>query len=109
MNYYNPMSISKREAELALYLDKQPYTTELDGITLEIAKNVFPSDFGITSSFFGEFMLRQKPANSALDMGCGSGYFAFLLKKMGCRTVLGVDLIGMLLIAPLQMGSATPL
>lgn len=24
-------------------------------------------------------------------MGCGSGYFAFLLKKIGCNQVLGVD------------------
>ena len=85
------MSIPKREAELASYLDRQPYLTELDGISLEIAKNVFPSDFGITSSFFGHFMLQQKPGCSALDMGCGSGYFAFLLKKMGCHRVLGVD------------------
>jgi methylase of polypeptide subunit release factors len=85
------MSLKKRESELAVYLDKQPYLTELDGIGLEIANNVFPSDFGITSSFFGHFMLQQKPANTALDMGCGSGYFAFLLKKMGCKTVLGVD------------------
>lgn len=85
------MSISKRESELASYLDRQPYLTELDGISLEIAKNVFPSDFGITSSFFGHFMLQQKPGSRALDMGCGSGYFALLLKKMGCQTVLGVD------------------
>lgn len=85
------MNISKRASELAVYLDKQPYLTELDGITLNIAKNVFPSDFGITSSFFGKFMLQQRPANHALDMGCGSGYFAFILKKMGCKTVLGVD------------------
>ena len=85
------MSISKRESELASYLDRQPYLTELDGISLEIAKNVFPSDFGITSSFFGHFMLLQKPGSRALDMGCGSGYFALLLKKMGCQTVLGVD------------------
>jgi release factor glutamine methyltransferase len=85
------MSIPKREAELALYLDRQPYMTELDGISLEIAKNVFPSDFGITSSFVGHFIQQQRPANSALDMGCGSGYFALLLKKIGCKTVLGVD------------------
>ncbi|MDP3876755.1 MAG: methyltransferase domain-containing protein [Methylobacter sp.] len=85
------MSIAKREAELAVYLDKQPYRTELDGVTLEIAKNVFPSDFGLTSSFFGNFILQQQPAATALDMACGSGYFAFLLKKIGCTDVLGVD------------------
>src|SRR5665811_1073151 len=85
------MSIAKREQELSHYLQKQPYTTELDGIALTIAKNVFPSCFGITSSFFGDFILQQKPATTALDMGCGSGYFAFLLKKIGCETVLGVD------------------
>ena len=86
------MTIPLRESELAAYLDRQPYLTELDGITLEIGKNVFPSDFGITSSFVGNFMLQQRPVNSALDMGCGSGYFALLLKKMGCKSVLGVDL-----------------
>ncbi|MCX7098478.1 MAG: methyltransferase [Methylococcales bacterium] len=85
------MSIPKREAELAAYLDRQPYLTELDGISLEIAKNVFPSDFGITSSFFAHYMLQQTPASNALDMGCGSGYFAFVLKKIGCERVLGVD------------------
>jgi SAM-dependent methyltransferase len=85
------MSIAKREQELSYYLDRQPYRTELDGISLTIAKNVFPSCFGITSSFFGNFILQQKPAVTALDMGCGSGYFAFLLKKIGCETVLGVD------------------
>jgi len=85
------MSIAKREQELSYYLDRQPYVTELDEITLTIAKNVFPSCFGITSSFFGNFILQQKPATMALDMGCGSGYFAFLLKKIGCETVLGVD------------------
>ena len=86
-----PMSISKRESELAVYLDQQPYMTQLDGITLEIAKNVFPSDFGLTSCFFGNYILQQEPATTALDMGCGSGYFAFLLKKIGCTEVLGVD------------------
>ncbi len=85
------MSIAKRELELSYYLDRQPYRTELDGISLTIAKNVFPSCFGITSSFFGDFILQQKPAATALDMGCGSGYFAFLLKKIGCEIVLGVD------------------
>lgn len=85
------MSIAKREHELATYLDKQPYMIEQDGITLKIAKNVFPSDFGITSSFFGNFILKQAPASPALDMGCGSGYFACLLKKIGCESVFGVD------------------
>jgi methylase of polypeptide subunit release factors len=85
------ISIADREQDLATYLDKQPYITQLDGITLEIAKNVFPSDFGLTSPFVGKFMMQQQPAESALDMGCGSGYFAFLLRKMGCDSVLGVD------------------
>ncbi|WP_051670434.1 MULTISPECIES: methyltransferase [unclassified Methylomonas] len=85
------MSIDARKQELAHYLEKQPYMTELDGITLKIAKNVFPSDFGLTSSFFGNFILQQPPAEMALDMGCGSGYFAFLLKKIGCESVMGVD------------------
>jgi methylase of polypeptide subunit release factors len=85
------MNISQRVSELSVYLDKQPYMTELDGITLEIAKNVFPSDFGLTSSFFGHFILQQPPVTKALDMGCGSGYFAFFLKKIGCTEVLGVD------------------
>lgn len=85
------MDISTRETELAVYLERQPYTVEQDGIHLTIAKNVFPSDFGITSSFFGQFILQQQPAESGLDMGTGSGYFAFLLKKLGCKKVLGVD------------------
>jgi methylase of polypeptide subunit release factors len=85
------MSIPKREDELLAYLDKQPYETKLDGINLTIARNVFPSDFGLTSSFVGGFMLQQKPGESALDMGCGSGYFAFLLKQIGSKRVMGVD------------------
>jgi predicted RNA methylase len=86
------MTILKRESELADYLIKQPYLTELNGVQLEIGKNVFPSDFGLTSSFVGRFILQQKPGARALDMACGSGYFAFLLKKMGCDYVLGADL-----------------
>jgi methylase of polypeptide subunit release factors len=85
------MTISKRETELAAYLERQPYQVEQDGIHLTIAKNVFPSDFGLTSKFFGQYMLQQPPADYGLDMGCGSGYFAFLLKKIGCKQVIGVD------------------
>ena len=85
------MDISSRESELALYLQRQPYQVVQDGIQLTIAKNVFPSDFGLTSSFFGHYILQQTPTSRALDMGCGSGYFAFLLKKIGCASVIGVD------------------
>lgn len=86
-----PMTIAGRQDELAAYLEKQPYRIEQDDIQLTIAKNVFPSDFGLTSSFFGHYMLTRSPADNALDMGCGSGYFAFLLKKIGCKHVTGVD------------------
>jgi SAM-dependent methyltransferase len=85
------MDILSREKELASYLERQPYLIEQDGINLNIHKNVFPSDFGITSSFFGHYILQQKATQSALDMACGSGYFAFLLKKIGCTSVVGVD------------------
>ena len=86
------MDIATREFELAHYLEKQPYQVEQDGIRLNIAKNVFPSDFGLTSRFVGRYILQQPPAKRALDMGCGSGYFAFLLKKIGCESVTGIDL-----------------
>lgn len=85
------ITIDDRVAELTDYLERQPYSVKQDGIKLTIAKNVFPSDFGLTSSFFGDFMLQQKPAKTGLDMGCGSGYFAFILKKIGCDDVIGVD------------------
>lgn len=85
------MNIARRENELASYLERQPYQVQQDGIHLTIAKNVFPSDFGLTSKFFGQFMLQQPAADCGLDMGCGSGYFAFVLKKIGCNQVLGVD------------------
>ncbi len=85
------MDIPARESELAVYLQQQPYQVTQDGILLTIAKNVFPSDFGLTSTFFGHYILQQAPTSRALDMGCGSGYFAFLLKKIGCESVIGVD------------------
>lgn len=84
-------TITDREGELAAYLEQQPYMAQLDGVTLKIAKNVFPSNFGLTSSFVGNFILQQPAAENALDMACGSGYFAFLLKKIGCSNVVGAD------------------
>jgi len=72
-------------------LDKQPYTVTLYGLKLEVHRNVFPPDFGRCAQNMAR-LARQYPANSALDMGCGSGFIALSLKQAGVAEVWAADI-----------------
>tara|TARA_B100001964_G_scaffold225459_1_gene273313 strand:- start:401 stop:1444 length:1044 start_codon:yes stop_codon:yes gene_type:complete len=37
------------------------------------------------------FSLSYFHGKNAIDVGCGSGRFSFVLKRLGCKTVIGVD------------------
>ena len=84
------LSQPERDQELSLLLEKQPYTISLDGLSLEVQKSVFPSDQGYTSTHLAQVIQRYHPQR-ALDMGCGTGYLALLLKKNGASEVWAVD------------------
>jgi release factor glutamine methyltransferase len=72
-------------------LDKQPYTVELDGLTLEVHRNVFPPDLGRCALNLAQLACAH-PARSALDMGCGSGFIALSLKRAGVVDVWASDI-----------------
>lgn len=48
-----------------------------------------------TTRFCAEFLCeiqnRKAPYNTVLDVGCGSGILSFIAKKMGAKTVCGID------------------
>lgn len=68
----------------------QPYSICLDGFELVIDKDVFPPDIGYVSQFLAQVLKEHHPA-VALDMGCGSGYLAFVLRKTGVPCVTAID------------------
>ncbi len=72
-------------------LDKQPYTVTLDGLMLEVHRNVFPPDLGRCAQSMAHLACRY-PAATALDMGCGSGFLALSLKRAGIGDVWGSDI-----------------
>src|SRR5262245_26286153 len=72
-------------------LDKQPYTVTLNGLTLEVHRDVFPPDLGRCAQNLAR-VAAGYAANSALDMGCGSGFIALSLKQAGVANVWAVDI-----------------
>lgn len=72
-------------------LDKQPYTTVLDGLTLEVHRNVFPPDLGRCAREMARLGGERRPA-SALDVGCGTGFIALSLKRAGVGEVWATDI-----------------
>jgi release factor glutamine methyltransferase len=72
-------------------LDKQPYTVTLNGLMLEVHRNVFPPDLGRCAQNLARLACEQ-PARSALDMGCGSGFIALSLKQAGVADVWAADI-----------------
>jgi release factor glutamine methyltransferase len=72
-------------------LDKQPYTVTLNGLTLEVHRNVFPPDLGQCAKNMARLACRY-PAATALDMGCGTGFLTLSLKQAGIGEVWGSDI-----------------
>jgi release factor glutamine methyltransferase len=70
--------------------DRQPYRTEIDGITLEIAKGVFPAD-AVTSTAMIMQTLREFEPTVALDAGCGCGVLALHMRRLGADVVYACD------------------
>jgi release factor glutamine methyltransferase len=72
-------------------LDKQPYTVTLNGLLLEVHRNVFPPDLGRCAQNMARLACEYRP-DSALDMGCGSGFIALSLKQAGVADVWASDI-----------------
>lgn len=81
---------SERDDDLLSIRQQQPYTVVIDGLDLLVEKDVFPPDLGFTSQHLGKVLGDYQP-HTALDMGCGVGYLAMLLKKNGVPEVWAVD------------------
>jgi len=84
------VQVSDRNIELIEAFNSQPYSIELDGFNLVIDKDVFPPDIGYASKFLAQVLKKYKP-EVALDMGSGSGYLAFVLRKIGVPFVTAID------------------
>lgn len=85
------MSIfDERDVFLAEIKRKQPYVVEIDGLVMQVARDVFPPDVGQTSVLLGKALGKYRPY-WALDMGCGAGYLAMLLRRNGAFQVWAVD------------------
>ncbi|TNF98972.1 MAG: class I SAM-dependent methyltransferase [Gammaproteobacteria bacterium] len=79
--------------EFQSYIDQQPYSVVLDGLRLTIDKDVFPPDMGKCSQNLAR-IAQSYQAQTALDMGCGSGYLALSLKRSGVQEVWASDIHG---------------
>jgi release factor glutamine methyltransferase len=70
--------------------DKQPYTSEIDGIQLVVGKGVFPPDDTIIPALIMQTLSEFEP-QIALDMGCGSGLLAVHMHRLGADAVYAID------------------
>ncbi len=81
----------KLHPEFQRFIDKQPYSVILDGLTLAVDNDVFPPDMGKCSQNLAR-IAQGYHAQTALDMGCGSGYLALSLKRSGVPEVWASDI-----------------
>jgi len=80
----------KRRKLLDNILMKQPYSYSYEDIKIEVGKDVFPPDIGFASLDLIK-TLRNYSADSALDMGTGTGIIAIAMKKYKIKNVLAID------------------
>ncbi len=85
------ISHRQRDTQLTQIISRQPYNLNLDSLVLQIDKDVFPPDLGFTSQHLAHILKHFHP-QTALDMGCGSGYLALILKKLGTPQVYASDI-----------------
>jgi release factor glutamine methyltransferase len=78
-------------SEFQQYIDQQPYSVVLDGLRFTIDNDVFPPDMGQCSLNLAR-LAQEYHAQTALDMGCGSGYLALSLKRSGVPVVWASDI-----------------
>ena len=86
----NDSPTRKIHPEFQRHIDRQPYSVELDGLRLHVAKDVFPPDMGKCAQNLAS-ICRQYTPRTALDMGCGTAYLAISLKKSGVANVWASD------------------
>jgi release factor glutamine methyltransferase len=70
---------------------RQPYVVELEGLSLVVSKDVFPPDVGTVSMHMSRILSRYQP-QSALDMGCGTGFLALAMRRQGFKDVWALDI-----------------
>jgi release factor glutamine methyltransferase len=83
--------VQQIHSEFQQYIDQQPYSVVLDGLRLTIDKDVFPPDMGQCSQNLAR-ITQEYHAQTALDMGCGTGYLALSLKRSGVPEVWASDI-----------------
>lgn len=69
----------------------QPYELTLDGLNITVGEDVFPPDLGYTSQYLAQTLAKYSPT-AALDMGCGTGYLAMVMKRQGASEVWALDI-----------------
>jgi len=83
--------VQEIHSEFQRYIDQQPYSVVLDGLRLTIDKDVFPPDMGRCARNLAR-ITQEYHAQTALDMGCGTGYLALSLKRSGVPEVWASDI-----------------
>ncbi len=83
-------SQAEAREKLRQKFDRQPYQIDLDGITLDVARGVYPPDAANSTPMLMQVLREFEPA-VALDMGCGSGCLAIHMRRLGAQTVFAAD------------------
>jgi release factor glutamine methyltransferase len=84
------MAMQPLHPEFQGCIDRQPYLVTLDGMALIVDKDVFPPDLGKCAQNLARMAARFRP-QTALDMGCGTGYLALMLERQLVPEIWAVD------------------
>lgn len=94
------MKVRARGSFLREVYQKQPYTAMMNGgIEILVDKDVFPPDTGFAAKplqeaivdFASKFDAETLSSKVGLDMGCGTGYLALIMRKQNVGEVWALD------------------